>query len=279
MKKKTAFACCLLMLIFNFHVVQAQTDSSSKAKAEFKISINYNSNLNYYGRTDSLNSTGVFPLAELWLNQKFYVNAAPIFVNNAVQSYDYVGTVATIGYQNVTSKWITAASVLTPFYNQSSTLLQSALKAQANLSATSLNKIANITLGVDAKFSDKTDFGATAGIDHSFLVQGKKSTWVIDPSFFAFAGTRQFSRTYAKKQSSFLDRFRGSEEETLTYKNFSLLAYEASLPIVWVRNKIMLMATPAYVLPQNLINDPAKPELSEQGENTFYTTISIKYSF
>jgi hypothetical protein len=40
-----------------------------------------------------------------------------------------------------------------------------------------------------------------------------------------------------------------------------------------------LMATPSYVVPQNLITNAANPALSEQGENTFYATFCVKYSF
>jgi hypothetical protein len=56
-------------------------------KTAFKISANYNTGLNYYGRVDSLHSSG-FSLAELWLNESFYVNA-PVFVNNSVESFQY----------------------------------------------------------------------------------------------------------------------------------------------------------------------------------------------
>ena len=80
--------------------IQAQTDSAAaKSKTEFKLGVYYNSNLNYYGRTDSLRSSGFFPMAELWFGKGFYINAAPVFVNNAVSSFEYAGTVATAGYR------------------------------------------------------------------------------------------------------------------------------------------------------------------------------------
>src|SRR5687767_12772774 len=115
------FFCCLLQ------PAMAQSDSTT-AKPQFKLSLNYNTNLNYFGRTDSLKSSGVFPLAEVWLTPKFYINAAPIFVNNALQKMDYAGTVATIGYQYIDPKWITSLYVTKPFYKESSELVQSALK-------------------------------------------------------------------------------------------------------------------------------------------------------
>src|SRR6202165_6217368 len=116
-----AFVLALLLLITQ--LLQAQ-DSTQKTKPRFKLSINYNSGLNYYGRTDSLKSAGFFPLAEFWLNKDFYVNAAPVFVNNKAQSFDYAGTVTTAGYQHITARWITGVYVVKPFYKQSSALVQ-----------------------------------------------------------------------------------------------------------------------------------------------------------
>ncbi len=146
------FIFILSFIVFANSFVQAQNeDSTQSTTAQFKISFNYNSGLNYYGRTDSLKSTGVFPLAELWVTQNFYLNAAPIFVNNKVQSFAYAGTVATAGYQHLSEKWLTNLYVLKPFYKEDSKLVQSALKAQTGLTVSRLNKILNITVGADAK--------------------------------------------------------------------------------------------------------------------------------
>ena len=93
----------------------AQTPDSTKPQGvKFKLSVNYNSGLNYYGRTDSLKSTGIFPLAEIWFTPKFYINAAPVFVNNKLQTMQYAGSVASIGYLNVTKKWISNLYLLKP---------------------------------------------------------------------------------------------------------------------------------------------------------------------
>jgi hypothetical protein len=57
------------------------------------------------------------------------------------------------------------------------------------------------------------------------------------------------------------------------------LAYEASVPVIYAKGKVMLIATPSYIMPQNLVTVPGRPDLSERGENTFYTTLTAKYSF
>src|SRR6266478_8115244 len=100
MKKTTIRGRALLIALCLWLGAKAQSDSSQQTdKPEFKLGVYYNTSLNYYGRTDSLKSSGFFPLAELWLNKNFYINAAPVFVNNSVKSFDYAGTVATAGFR------------------------------------------------------------------------------------------------------------------------------------------------------------------------------------
>src|ERR1051325_7080471 len=100
--KTIVYGLALGFALYTSVAAKAQSDSvrqNEKDKAEFKLGVYYNTNLNYYGRTDSLKSSGFFPLAEVWLNKNFYINAAPIFVNNSVTSFDYAGTVTTIGFR------------------------------------------------------------------------------------------------------------------------------------------------------------------------------------
>jgi hypothetical protein len=236
--------------------------------------------LNYYGRTDSLKSTGVFPLAELWLSKDVYINAAPVFVNNAIQAMDYSGTVTSIGYLHTTDKWISNLYFLKPFYKQSSQLVQSALKAQAGMSFSKLNKVINFSFGSDVKLSDKIDFGATAGIDHLIKKQlGNQSVLVIDPSAYAYAGTQNFTNTYYKKKAGFLFLPGNSEQVSESVTKFNILAYEFSVPVVYARGKWMALLTPSYILPQNLVTISGRPDLSEKGQEMFYATIGLKHTF
>src|SRR5215203_1863012 len=132
MKKTINHLVLSTLALFTTLASLAQQADTVKPKTQFKLSVNYNSNLNYYGRVDSIKSSGVFPMAELWFTPKVYVNAAPIFVNNPLQSMVYAGTVATAGYLNVSSKWLTSFSFLKPFYTEQARLVQSALKAQGS---------------------------------------------------------------------------------------------------------------------------------------------------
>ena len=272
----------VLLLLFACFLSTGQTDSAGEKKAtEFKISANYNTGLNYYGRVDSLKSSGFFPLAELWFNESFYINAAPVFVNNSAASFQYAGTIASIGYQfKSKEKWLGNIYLVKPFYKESSELVQSALKAQVGMTLTLLNKVVNVTGGADAKFSDKTDYGVMAGLDHIFRHQiNDKSVLVIDPAVYLNAGTQQFTKSYLKRTSGFLF-FPGNEQMvTESAQKFNILSYEISAPVIFATGKLQLLFTPAYVMPQNLLIVEGRPDLSERGENMFYATIGAKLGF
>ena len=270
--KKTIIVTLALFFVI---IARSQQDTST----QFKIGVNYNSTLNYYGRTDSLRSSGFFPMAELWFNEKFYINAAPVFVNNSVVSFDYAGTVAAAGYlNNHENKWLTNIYIVKPFYEEETKLVQSALKAQAGLSLTKMSSVINVTAGADVKFSDKVDLGVSGGIDHIFRKQfADNSVLVIDPSAFVFAGTQQFTNTYYKKSDFIL--FPGFEQQvTENVKKFNVLSYEFSMPVVYAKGKFQLLLTPAYVIPQNLVSIEGRPDLSEQGKNMLYVTLGAKFS-
>ena len=171
--KKAIYVPSVIVILLTSFTTHAQKDTASNTgNVQFKLGAYYNSHLNYYGRTDSLRSSGFFPMAELWINKSFYINAAPVFVNNKINSFEYAGTVATAGYlYSEPDKFIANFYFVKPIYKDNSQLVQAALKAQVGTTFTWLNKFINITGGGDVKFSDKTDYGLTASLDHIFRFQ------------------------------------------------------------------------------------------------------------
>ena len=228
--KRIRFIGFLLFMIIGSATANAQGDTLVKpVQSSVKLGMFYTSHLNYYGRTDSLRSSGIFPLLEVWFNRNFYVNASPVFINNAVSPLAYAGTVATIGYR-FTEKNNLGGHVyfVKPFLKDNSQLVQSALKGQMAASITHTGVILNFTGGADIKFSDKTDYGANAGIDHiQRFSLGNGCVLVIDPSIYIYAGTQQFTRSYLKKNNFLI--FPGVEEAISEPVNaFNILSYEVS---------------------------------------------------
>lgn len=266
------------VLLFPF-VIYAQPDTSTNGTAAFKLGIYYNSHLNYYGRTDSLRSSGVFPVAELWLDKHYYITAAPVFMHNAVSGFDYAGTVVTGGYMFRNKKWAGNTYLVKPIYRENSQLVQSALKFQATSTFSCLNKYVNVTAGGDIKYSDKLDYGATVGLDHLFRFEpGDEVVLVIDPSVYINAGTQQFTKT-SYKQSGFLFFPGALQEVTEEVKKFVILSYELSMPVVLAKGKFQFILNPAYVIPENLIKVSGRPDLSERGKEMFYVTAGAKITF
>lgn len=271
-----------LLISLSWHAVAQENQTANeteKQKVQFKIGLYHNTGLNVYGRTDSLRSSGTFPMGELWLTKNFYINAAPVFVNNETTTLQYAGTVTTAGYQFQSDKKLSGhIYFVKPFYRESSQLVQSALKAQGAFTLTAQNKILNVTSGGDVKFSDKVDVGFTGGVDHIFRKQfANQVVLVIDPSFYVYAGTQQFTNTYYK-QSNFIF-FPGVQQQVSeSVKRFTVLSYEFSMPVVFAKGNFMVMAIPAYVIPQNLVKVENRPDLSERGRNMFYATLGAKIS-
>jgi hypothetical protein len=268
--QKTSYLSMIAIAMF-IHVAALAQGDSVKSKAQFKLGVFYNSNLNYYGRTDSLHSSGVFPIAEFWFNNNLYVNAAPVFVNNVSQRFQYAGTVLTAGYRFDGSKMSGNFYFTKPLYESSAKLVQSALKAQVAGLLTLKNKILNINAGGDVKFSNNTDYGITAGLDHiiRFSLPGN-FILVMDPSAYLYAGTQQFTNTYYKK-NNFLFLPGVEEQVTESVKKFNMLSYEFSMPIVLAKGKFQFILIPAYVMPQNLI--------AERGKDMLYVTAGAKINF
>lgn len=267
------FLSFLALLAYGSTLAQ---DSSATQKVQFKLGVNYNSNLHFYGRTDSLRSSGFFPMAELWLGQNFYINAAPIFVHNRSFGTDYAGSVATVGFLKAGTKSVVNLYALKPFYKEESALVQSAMKAQAGASLTLLSKVVNFSMGGDVKYSNQFDYAAMASLDHLVRLQPGNSVVIIDPTVSVNAGTQNFLRVRREKRGNLL--FPREVQVTEKGQVFRPLSYEASLPLILVKGKVQLMATPAYVVPLNL--QPASEGVpAEYGKPMFYVTTGLKYNF
>ncbi|NCI45255.1 hypothetical protein [Sediminibacterium soli] len=259
-------ACCCIP-----GLLQAQDSTQTD---RFNLSANYQSALHYFGRTDSLKSSGLFPSIGFQSKTGLYAQGNFIFTQNKATPLAYTGTTIEAGYRFPQRGGWSGNIFYTHFlYRDKTTLVQSALNSQAGFNIQYNNPVLNITAGADAKFSSQTDFGVTAGVDHLFLFRGQHQTaFAIDPSFYLYAGTQKFTQRYFEKAGLPLFPFTQTSSREVT--KFNILSYEASIPFVFVAGKFNASVTPAYVLPQNLVTVAGRPDLSERGRNMFYVTVS-----
>jgi hypothetical protein len=269
-----------LLLAFTGSFLHAQTSDTAivkEKKITFTAGAQYNSSLNYYGRTDSLKSQGWVPFAGISLKNGLYVFSNFIFINNALTT-TYAATTLEAGYKFKNQKGSFTGNIygIGYFYQQDISLVQSVVKQQAGINLSVLNKVINIHGGGDAKFSNQTDFGLYAGLDHRFRIDPVgKGVIVIAPAAYSYFGTQRFSKTYLE-QKRFLLFPVGQETITQTSSAFNALSYEFSGTFIYGIGKMNLAITPSYVVPQNVVAADGSPQKTE---NLFYTTATLRFDF
>lgn len=244
-------------------------------KNEFNASFNYQSALHFFGRTDSLRSSGLFPMLGFQLKNGLYAQGNFIFVQNSMQSAAYTGATVEAGYRFPETDHFSGNLFFSRFlYKDESTLVQSALRSQTGVNLSYLNKVLNLNGGLSLMFSDKTDVNASLGVDHLFIFnKGMNNAAIaLAPSFTANLGTQQFSNTYLERKNVLGIPVTQQTTENIT--QFNILSYELAMPVVFVKGKCNLAITPSYVMPQNLVTVAGRPDLSERGRNMFYVTLS-----
>lgn len=266
----------LFLAMFLPALVFAQENTTKTTqKDEFSASVNYQSALHYFGRTDSLKSSGLFPSIGIQSKTGLYAQGNFIFIQNTSLPLSYTGTTIEAGYRFPQTDHFTGNIFYTQFlYRDKSTLVQSALKSQTGINLAYTNPILNINVGADLKFSDQTDVGATLGVDHLFIFKsGDHSAFALDPSIYAYAGTQKFTSTYFEKKNVL--GIPVGQQTTRETTQFNILSYEVSVPVVYVSGKCNASITPAYVVPQNLVTVAGRPDLSERGKEMFYVMLSL----
>ncbi len=269
---KIVIIALALIPVIGFTQVKTDEADSTTRNNVFSGSINYQSQLHYFGRVDTFKSSGMFPVLGYEFKNGLYAQGTAVFVQNSAQPFNYTGASIEAGYKFPEQKNFEGNVFVSKFfYEDQSTLVQSALQAQTGVNLTYKNKYINVNGGVDLKFSDQTDIGATAGIDHLFVqkINGwKNSALAIMPSATMYAGTQNFTTTYTKR-SNFLG-LPITEEKTEQVKKFDILAYEFSAPVVLVAGKFNAYIVPSYVIPQNLV-------ITENGKDLFYITVGLGF--
>ncbi len=248
-------------------------------KTKFTVGSTFSSKLHYYGRTDSLKSTAFIPDLSVQFANGIYISSSFIFINNSQRSFNYTATIAEAGYKFGQDKQqgLAGSIYANKFFYANNQLVQSSQQGQSGFALSWLNKIADINAGSSVVFSTSTDFFASLGFDHPFRKEEGKNIFVIVPTITANAGTQNFTHTYFIKRNVLILPA-ADEQLTRTSKNFQLLSYEASMPVVFVRDKLTVTFTPGYVLPLNVIKVAGRPDLSETASNLFYANLGVSFS-
>lgn len=253
-------------------------DKVTERTIHFILGANYQSGLNYFGRTDSLNSSGICPFAGLSFSNGLYLNATCIFLRNSLQS-TYAATLLEGGYNFKNKKGNLAGNLAATryFYQDNTDLIQSVVKESISASLTNLNHILDITIGASVRFSDQADYTVQAGTDHIIRFSGLpgKSILALDPTATLYAGTQNYIRTWFQQKQLLIFPV-GEQQQTTINQQFDILAFECSMPILYAYKQLNLLLTPSYILPQHVLTASGGSETSGKGTPLFYFTATLK---
>ncbi len=276
MKKIHLIPFFLLQLIA-FPLLTKSQDSTQQKKPVFTATAAYQSYVHFLGRTDSLNSSAAMVITGYQLRNGLYAQGAVIFIQNQSTPFELTGGSIELGYRFPEKKHFTGNVYASRFiYSNQSMLVQSALSYQTGINTSFKTKFININSSADLKFSDHTDVGLSAEADHLFIIKLKKNeakALAINPGITAYAGTQRFSNTYQKNQTQNIFGVPvNNQPVTVTEEQsrLSILAYEATVPVILVWKKFNAFVIPSYVIPQNILT-----QSGEHGSNRFYITAGV----
>ena len=267
---KHLFAAMGLLVAIGIPAACFAQDSATARHDVFSATLNYQSRVDYFGRTDSLKSSILFPSLEFESRTGLYAQGNVIFLNNSQQTMEYAGTLLQAGYRFPESKHFSGNLYYNQIlYRSDVDLLESAVKEQPGVNLTYKTKVVNLTLGADLKFSNRTDVGATGGLDHLWIIRlnSPKTALGIDPTANIYLGTQNFTESILE-QKDLLGIPLGNTMLSHQVQQFSVLSYAFTMPVVFVKGKFNASLTPSYVLPQNLIE-------GETGYDMFYVSAAV----
>ena len=241
----------------------------------------YAPRLHYYGRTDNLKSSAFLPTVNVFFDSAhLYAAGTAVLINNKQQDLQYAGSIAELGFRFGKFEGLSGNIYGNKFfYNSTVALPQSALEEQAGINLSQHTEFINFSAAASAAFSkERTDFFASPGINKIFKWKLKKGLLLLTPTYTLNMGSQNFTTVTTKRD--ILGPITGSDQQVFEQnRDFKILDHELSLPLIYATKHLILMATPSYVRPENIIQVSGHPELSEKAENLFYVNLSLLYTF
>jgi hypothetical protein len=275
------------------NLAKKDTAAHVKHHSHFEMALDYQSNSVYMGRKDSTTLPYFIPTLSYYHKSGFYISASAAYLKNSDASRIDLVTIGS-GFKFSAGKYEGDVTASKYFYNSQSTSVTAAIEASLSYyNSYDFGFIRTIASG-QLNIGTRSDLGAAFGLEHAFELLD--DALEITPSFTANAGTlnyysnyyktRRFNRKKAKKPVS------GTVTITGTVVNpsaFTILDYEASLPLSYIAGKWTFSFTPVYAMAVN----PARIDLHyvystgttadrqhvESIGNTFFWTLGISRRF
>lgn len=248
---KLAISIVFTCLIFSH--LQARQINDSLASASYTFAALYNSNINYYGQVTDEKLPYVLLNATVRLPFGLYFSASSYKFLNYGSGIS--GTDLGIGYDyNFNEKISSGLAYTRSFYPTNSPLLQASLTNNLNGSLSYHWPWFKSALDVDYAFGDEQDIFLTLSNSKDVSLGNlfdDKDLISIEPSIELVAGTRNYYETYVRaKNQRGQDKGNGKPPtnlgnsggvtEYIPSKSFSMLTYNAKLPLSYSRSSYLI---------------------------------------
>jgi hypothetical protein len=279
--------------------VQIYSDSLSvipvkKTKSHLEAGISYLNNDVYLGRKDSSVLPYYIPVLTFHHKSGLYFSTFVNYLSNAETSRIDLVTLEA-GYIFNTGNYDGQFNISKFIYNSQSSSVTSEIQASAGYQNGFYFGVIKTFLNLNLDFGTRIDYTGSFGLEHGFTILNDKLEFT--PGFCVNAGTQNFYDSYYKNKrfsNQKTGKVSGNAGSTVigsvaNPSHFKILDYEASIPLSYSINKLIINFTPTYAIPVNpsLLNidtrqsngNSTSKTVTEQLTNSFYMTIGVTFKF
>jgi hypothetical protein len=268
---------------------KTKPDDKDDATSSFKFGISYISNNVYMGRTDTVTTPVIVPMAKYTFGNGVYFSGSLYFIPTKPKQKLDGGDIAG-GYDFDISDAISAGASFTKlFYSSTSTQIASAISSTLNANVNYDNDYLSPALNVDYNLNRQginNDFLVSPAVAHDFITAGVFGTsdiLLISPTVTLNAGTQNFYDSYLTKKKLKSKKLTAKQTEILNqYESklgqFQILDYELSVPLEYKNGHFLFQLSPTYAVVENQLPKLIAEQLSDQS-GVFYVEASVSLKF
>lgn len=283
--KKFYLIVAFSIFLSRFSAFAQVTHVDDNQSEGLKGGINYRNNNVFMGRTDTITSKTLSPQLTYTFKSGFYLSGTLNFIlNQKKRTID--GSDVEVGYNyDINDDLYAGVSFSKYLYSAGSTRITSAISSIFN-AYLNYNILDIITPGINLNYSISTknvknDVFINPGIMHNFSIDNvfvNNNELDFDPNMGLNMGTQNFYDGYFLRRRNSIANKQISTEDQAVLAKFTLLDYEASLPIKYKAENYLVSFTPTYAFPQNKLPENITSKLATKS-SLLYFEASVLFKF
>ncbi len=253
--------------------------------------VNFLDNNVYLGRKDSIPSPYLTASVGYFHKSGLFINASTSYLLEAGQNRIDLSTIDG-GYSLITKKFEGTFTISKYFFSPKSYNVRSEIEGSAQIFGAYDLGFIKPTLEATLNFTEKTDYGGTIGLEHTFYTF--QNDFTITPTIVANGSTQNYYNAYYKFRRYSLLRLKKVIGYVINAyvenaSQFKILDYEFSMPLDYSIKRFTISFSPTYAVPVNAavvhatlttLSGITRTKIAkEKLKNSFFFTIGLAFSF